>query len=74
MPINRLLKGMNLEPERVEALNRAFDLALRSLRLADRNDPITEIVAEKIIEIEATGVRDPVEISESAVKQLRPLP
>jgi hypothetical protein len=70
MPINRLLKGMNLEPERVEALNRAFDLALRSLRLADRNDPITEIVAKKIIEIEATGVRDPVEISESAVKQL----
>lgn len=53
--------------------NRASELGLRkgpSLCLVDRNDPIAEIVAKKIIEIGATGVRDPAEISRLAVEQL----
>jgi len=36
----------------------------------DRNDPIVDIVAKKIIEIGATGISDPEEISKTAVKQL----
>jgi hypothetical protein len=70
MPINRLLKGSKLQPEQIEILNDAFCQALRSLGLVDRNDPITEIVARKIIEVGATGVRDPAKISEIAVKEL----
>jgi hypothetical protein len=41
---------------------------LRSLPLFDRNDPIAEIVAKTVIEIGATGVREPSEISKIAVK------
>jgi hypothetical protein len=71
MPIRRLLKDNGLAgPEDVERLNRAYSYALRSLHLVDRNDPITEIVAKKVIEVGAKGVRDPSEISEIAVKQL----
>jgi hypothetical protein len=40
------------------------------LHLVDRNDPFTEIVARKIIEVGATGVRDPHEISKIAIKRL----
>jgi hypothetical protein len=51
-------------------LNLAFKQALRSLHLVDRDDPVTEIVARKIIEIAATGVHDAAEIAEIAIKQL----
>ncbi|MGY3610606.1 MULTISPECIES: hypothetical protein [unclassified Bradyrhizobium] len=70
MIISRLLQGSKLGPEEIERLNSAYRRALRSLGLVDRNDPITEIVAKKIIEIGATGVRDPAEISKLAIEQL----
>ena len=70
MPINRLLRGSKLDPDKVELLNRAFDLALRSLGLVDRNDPITELVAEKVIEVHELGVNDPEEIADVAVKRI----
>jgi hypothetical protein len=71
MPINRLLKDSKLEPNVVEGLNRAFEQALRQLHLVDRNDPLTELVARKIIEIGAAGVSDPAEIAKRAVEELR---
>ena len=70
MSINRLLESSNLEPAEREVLNLAFIRALRWLHLVDRNDPICEIVARKIIEIGATGAGDPVVISEIAVRKL----
>jgi hypothetical protein len=70
MPINRLLNGSNLGPEEVERLNRAYTCALRQLHLVDRDDPVADIVARKIIEVGATGISDPKEISKTAIKQL----
>jgi hypothetical protein len=70
MLINRLLKGSKPEPEQVERLNRAFSLTLKSLHLVDRNDPVCEIVARKVIEIERAGTREPQEIAKLAAKQL----
>jgi hypothetical protein len=71
IPINRFLSERLLEPDQVERLNKAYTFALRSLALVDRNDPITDIVAKKIIEVAATtGSRDPNEISKTALRQL----
>ena len=70
MPINRLLADSKLGSDEIENLNRAFKQALRSLHLVDRNDPLAEIVARKIIEIAATGIGDATEIADIAVKQL----
>jgi hypothetical protein len=72
MPINRLLKEGNFTPGEVERLNRAFELTLNLLGLVDRNDPICEMVARKIISINADGTRDPNEIAKRAFKQLGP--
>ena len=69
MPINRLLKDSELGPEDIERLNYAYELALHSLSLIDRNDPLSELVAKNIIEIGAT-VRDPAEIASAAIKKL----
>ena len=48
----------------------AYELTLRALNLVDRSDPLTAMIADKIIEIGATGLKDPVEISNRAVKLL----
>jgi hypothetical protein len=69
MPINRLLKNSKLGVEEIEKLSCAYSYALRSLSLVDRNDPLSEMLARKIIEIGATGISDPVEISNIVVRK-----
>lgn len=72
MPIDRLVKAGKVKPEDSERLSRALALALSYLSLVDRQDPICEIVAQKIVEIDRAGTRDPDEIAKLAVKQLGP--
>ena len=67
MTIRRLLKANGLAG--LQEVERRRDV-LRSLHLVDRNDPIAEIVAKTVIEIGATGVREPSEISKIALKRL----
>jgi len=62
MPTNRLFSQGKIKPEEVERLNRAFTFTLRSLCLVDRDDPLCEIVARRVIEIDAKGTHDPKEI------------
>jgi hypothetical protein len=68
MPIRRLLAGSKLGTDEIEILTRAFDKALRLLQLVDRNDPLTEMVARKIIEAGAGAIRDPAEIAKRAIR------
>jgi len=48
----------------------AYEQTLRALRLKDRSDPITQLVAEKIIAIGRLGIEDPAQISELVLKEL----
>jgi len=70
MSIRRFLVDSNLGQEEIERLELAYNRAMQALHLVDRDDPIAEMVAKKIIEIGKTGVLDPAEISQIAVKQL----
>ena len=70
MPIYRLLQNSPLGPEEIAILTDAYERTLRALSLVDRNDPITEMVAKKIIELGQRGVRDPKELSALAIKEL----
>ena len=69
MPINRLLADSKLGPEEIKRLNAAYTYALRSLGVVDRNDPLTEMLARKIVEVGATE-SDPAKISEIAIRRL----
>ena len=62
MAIYRLLKDTTFEPEAVEVMGRAYEDLLADLRLADCNDPFTEIVAKEIVKIASRGVRSAAEI------------
>ena len=72
MPILRILQNSPLRPEDIRILVAAYERTLKALGLKDRNDPITEIVAKKIIEIGRTGLRDPQQISRRAIEELGP--
>lgn len=74
MAIYRILQNKPLGPEEIGRLVTAYEASLKSLGLADRTDPITEIVARKIIEIGETGVRDPLQISKLALRDLGAAP
>jgi hypothetical protein len=54
-----LLQKSAFGPDDTERLATAYESVLRVLELNDRNDPITEIVARRIIEAAQTGLRDP---------------
>jgi hypothetical protein len=71
MAIYKLIQNTVFEPKDIERLVSAFELTLRALRLKDRDDPITQLVAEKIIAIGRLGIEDPAEISKLALKELR---
>jgi len=58
MPLAPYLKGGVFDPKEIEDMSGAFLDVCRSLQLAGRDDPLTEIVARKVIEIAGTGVHD----------------
>jgi hypothetical protein len=57
-------------PEEIERLVTAYKETLGALGLKDRSDPITQLVAEKIIAVAQLGIEDPAEISKVALKEL----
>jgi len=69
MAIYRLLQNAPMGPEEA-ALTEAYEATLKKLRLADRSDPITQLIAKKIIEVGQRGIRDPEQISALAIKEL----
>ncbi len=70
MAIYRIFKTIAFEPEAIAIMSAAYEDALRILQLADREDPITELVAKKIIEVAQSGVTSSVLIREMALKEL----
>ena len=65
-----MLQEAVFPPEDIARMTTAYDAALQLLRLTDRTDPVTEIVAKKIIEVARSGERDPPKICARAIKEL----
>lgn len=70
MAIYRLLQNVPLGPEELKRLTDAYERTLSTLSVTDRNDPLTEFIAKKIIEIGQTGLKDPGQISARAIEEL----
>ena len=58
MPIRRLLDSNAFNPEEVTILRDVFEDTLCALKLTDRSDPVTSLIAKKIIELARLGERD----------------
>jgi hypothetical protein len=60
MPIYELLKRQgSFEPEQVVMLCTVFEDVLQTIGLINRQDPMTEIIAKRLIEIATAGIREP---------------
>jgi len=70
MAIYRLLQNSPLGPEEISVLTDAYERTLKALSLVDRNDPLTEMIAKKIIELAQRGVREAKQLSALAIKEL----
>jgi hypothetical protein len=70
MAIYRLLKDHVFGPDEIKVLTIAYEEVLRTLRLENRADPATEMIAKKIIELAQRGERDPVRLREHAIRSL----
>ena len=72
MAIFRLLENsaLGLGPKEVNCIIEAYEQALHTLCVKDRDDPLTEMIATKIIKIAQTGAHDAGQLSALAIKEL----
>jgi hypothetical protein len=60
MPIYALLRNQGVfTPEEITVLGNVFEDVLQTLGLVDRNDPLAEMIAKKVVEFATAGIREP---------------
>jgi hypothetical protein len=68
MPIKRLLERHVFPPELVVTLGEVFEDVLKALSLNNRADPVTELVAKKVVELAQSGEHNPVRLKALTVQ------
>jgi hypothetical protein len=59
MPIHEIMRRQGVfSPEEVAMLGNVFEDVLQTIGLVDRKDPMTEMVAKKLVELATAGMRD----------------
>lgn len=71
MPLTRYLKEAVFEPKAIEIMNTAFAAVCQSLQLAHQDDPMTQIVARKVIDVARLGERNPKRIHDLVLLALK---
>ena len=57
-------------PDEIKVMTAAYEGALVDLNVANRDDPITDLIAKAIVNVTATGERDPILVKERAINAL----
>lgn len=70
MAIYRLIANGSFGPDEIEVMKAAYEDALLDVGVATRDDPITELIAKSIVNVVATGERDPQAVMERALNAL----
>ena len=72
MPIRLIIKNDRaFSAEEATVLIEAFEDTLRALKLTDREDPITLLVAKRVVELAKEGERDPVQLRNRTLKTIQ---
>jgi hypothetical protein len=74
MPTSPLLRSQAFDPEQIKALATVFEDILCELKLTDRTDPLTTIIAHKVITAAQMGERDPQPIREWVLRSMANAP
>jgi hypothetical protein len=70
MAIYKLIANGSFGPDEIKAMTEAYEGALIDVSISNRDDPITELIAKSIVNVTATGERDPKSIKERAITAL----
>jgi len=68
--IYKLIANGTFGPDEIEVMKSAYEAALIDLGVTDRNDPITDLIAKAIVNVTASGERNPKEVMERALNAL----
>jgi hypothetical protein len=68
---NSMPTSGSFHPDAVKVLTSAYRHACAALELANRDDALTDIIAQKIIERAKRGEFDPVRLCEAVLEELR---
>jgi hypothetical protein len=72
VPIRLIIKNDRaFSAEEAKVLIEAFEDTLRALKLNDREDPITLLVAKRVVELAKEGERDPVQLRNRTLKTIQ---
>jgi hypothetical protein len=70
MAIYKLIANGSFGPDEIKVMSEAYEGALIDLGILNRDDPITELIAKSIVNVTATGERNPKEVMERALNAL----
>ncbi|MGB2584782.1 MAG: hypothetical protein WCB77_09235 [Pseudolabrys sp.] len=70
MAIYRLITDGSFGPDEIKVMTAAYEAALIDLVVTNRDDPITELIARAVVNVTATGERDPTLTKERALNAL----
>ena len=70
MAIHKLIANGSFGPDEINVMKAAYKAALIDVGVSDRDDPITELIAKAIVNVTATGERDPNAVMERALNAL----
>ena len=73
-PISPFLRGQAFDPEAAQAIANALVMTCEALGLSNRDDAMTQLVAQKIIELAKRGLKNPTALHLAAIKELKPDP
>ena len=59
-----------MQPDEISRVTAAYEQALHTLCVKDRDDPLTELIAKMIIKLAQTVVHDPAQLSALAITEL----
>ena len=68
MPIEMLKNQRFLEPEETAVLSEVFDDVVKRLRIVDRQDVLTTLIARKLVELARAGERDPRRLKQKTLR------
>ena len=75
MTHQRLFASAEFDEADIRRLSAAYEAALSLLRLTDRSDPVTELIAARLIKVYRSGEHDPPRLCARALRELGiPLP
>jgi hypothetical protein len=68
--IYKLIANGSFGPDEIEVMKAAYETALIEVGVTDRDAPIMELIAKSIVNVTATGERNPNEVMERALNAL----